>query len=65
MRILIAGGRVIDPASAVDEVVDLLIEDGRIVRIGKDVRGAEPPEASKGKRSKAAKNAESASTWIG
>jgi len=67
MRILIAGGRVIDPASGVDEVVDLLIEDGRIVRIGKDVRGArcevrgaEPPEASKGKRSKAAKNAESA-----
>ena len=60
MRILIAGGRVIDPASGVDEVVDLLIEDGRIVRIGKDVRGAEPPEANKGKRSKAAKNAESA-----
>lgn len=62
MRNLIRGGRVIDPASGLDQVVDLLIEDGKIVRIGKDVRGAEPPEASKGKRSKAAKNAESAIT---
>lgn len=66
MRILIAGGRVIDPAGGIDEVLDLLIEDGRIVRIGKDVRGArsgergaKPPEASKGKRTRAAKNAES------
>jgi len=66
MRILITGGRVIDPASEFDKVVDLLIEDGKIVRIGKDmrgarceVRGAEPLEANKGKRSKAAKGGES------
>ncbi len=67
MQILITGGRVIDPASELDKVVDLLIEDGKIVRVGKDVRGArcevrgaEPQEASKGKGSKAAKNVESA-----
>ena len=71
MRILITGGRVIDPASGLDANLDLLIEDGKIVRIGKDVRGArcevrgaEPPEASKGKGSKAAKNAESASNNV-
>ena len=40
MRILITGGRVIDPASALDEVVDLLIEDGRIIRIEKKVPGS-------------------------
>ena len=71
MRILITGGRVIDPASGLDANLDLLIEDGKIVRIGKDVRGArcevrgaEPPEASKGKESKAPKNAESASNNV-
>ena len=29
-KILIRGGRVIDPANSVDSVLDLLIEDGRI-----------------------------------
>jgi len=67
MRIVINGGRVIDPGSGLDAILDLFIEDGKIGRIGKDVRGArcevrgaEPPEASKGKGSKATKNAESA-----
>lgn len=34
MKILIHGGRVIDPASGRDEVADLCIAGGRIVRIG-------------------------------
>ena len=32
--ICITGGRVIDPDSGLDQITDLLIEDGRIVRIG-------------------------------
>jgi dihydroorotase len=35
MKILIKGGRVIDPASGRDEVADVLIASGRIVAIGK------------------------------
>ncbi|MBI2903258.1 MAG: dihydroorotase [Candidatus Methylomirabilis oxyfera] len=62
MRILITGGRVIDPASGVDEVVDLLIEDGRIVRIGKNVPGSKFQVPSKGKGSRATKNPESGPT---
>jgi len=34
MRILIEGGRVIDPANKVDDVLDVLIEDGRIAAVG-------------------------------
>lgn len=54
MRILIAGGRVIDPASGVDEVVDLLIEDGRIIRIQKNGPGSgfQVPNKGKGEREK-------------
>ncbi|HSB78231.1 MAG TPA: dihydroorotase [Candidatus Methylomirabilis sp.] len=37
MKILIEGGRVIDPANDVDAVLDVLIEDGRIA----DVRGTD------------------------
>jgi len=33
--LLIKGGRVIDPANGVDEISDVLIEDGRIAAIGK------------------------------
>jgi dihydroorotase len=40
MRILIEGGRVIDPANSVDEVLDVLIEDGRIAAVG-------PPHGSR------------------
>jgi Predicted amidohydrolase len=36
-RILIQGGRVIDPASGVDNVCDVLIENGRIAAIGRDL----------------------------
>jgi dihydroorotase len=34
LKTLIRGGRVIDPASAMDQVTDLLIEDGLITQIG-------------------------------
>jgi dihydroorotase len=33
-RILVKGGRMIDPASGTDAVKDILVEDGRIARIG-------------------------------
>ena len=35
MKLLIRGGRVIDPATKTDEVMDLLIEDGTIIARGK------------------------------
>ena len=45
MTLLLRGGRVIDPASGLDEVRDVLVEDGRIARVdarieteGKEVR---------------------------
>ncbi|HCE41788.1 dihydroorotase [Alloalcanivorax profundimaris] len=46
-HLLIRKGRVIDPASGRDEVADLLVEDGRLARIGAslDAPGAEIVEA--------------------
>ena len=38
MNYLLRGGRIIDPASGVDQEGDLVIENGRIARIGKGVR---------------------------
>lgn len=37
-RILLKGGRVIDPAAQYNEVSDVLIEDGRIQKVGKDLK---------------------------
>jgi dihydroorotase len=37
-RMLLAGGRVIDPASGKVRLVDILVEDGRIARVGKGIR---------------------------
>ncbi|PLX81958.1 MAG: dihydroorotase [Desulfuromonas sp.] len=37
MNILIKGGRVLDPAHGIDEALDLLIEEGKISRIEKDI----------------------------
>lgn len=34
MRLLVKGGRVLDPASGLDEVLDILVEDGKIARLG-------------------------------
>lgn len=37
MKLLIKGGRIIDPASGLDREADLLIEDGKIARIESDL----------------------------
>ena len=37
MKLLLKGGRVVDPAANRDGDLDLLIEDGRITRIGRDL----------------------------
>src|SRR6266550_4305408 len=37
MRLLIHGGRTIDPASGLNELADVLIEDGKIIDIIKNV----------------------------
>lgn len=46
-RLLIRGGRVVDPARGFDDDLDVLIEDGRIAQVGARlaVRGAEVMEA--------------------
>lgn len=40
MSLLIRGGRVIDPANAIDRQADVLIEEGRISRIDSGISGA-------------------------
>ncbi len=37
MRRLLKGGRVVDPVNGFDGVADVLIEDGRIARVGRDL----------------------------
>jgi dihydroorotase len=37
MQILLKGGRVIDPANGRDGAFDVLVQDGRIARVGKDL----------------------------
>jgi dihydroorotase len=46
-RVLIRGGRILDPAAGRDERGDVLIDEGRIARVGPDLdaRGAERIEA--------------------
>ncbi len=50
MRLMLKGGRVIDPAGGRDGAFDVLVEDGRIARIGRDlpVDGAEVFEMKRG-----------------
>jgi dihydroorotase len=50
MKRLLRGGRVVDPANGVDSVCDVLIEDGRIARVGAGlpVNGAEIVEIPAG-----------------
>ncbi len=38
--LLIKGGRLVDPAQRIDEVTDLLIEEGKVARIGKELKTA-------------------------
>lgn len=40
MKLLIQGGRILDPAGKIDEIADLLIEDGKIREIGKAAAAA-------------------------
>jgi len=49
-KLIVKGGRVIDPATGVDGMFDVLIEDGRIGKVGKDlpVAGAEIYEVPRG-----------------
>ena len=37
MQLLIRGGRVVDPAQGVDDRLDLLFQDGKILRLGRDL----------------------------
>jgi len=39
MKLLIKGGRVIDPANEINDFMDVLIEDGRIKNVGQDLDG--------------------------
>ena len=48
MRFLIRGGRVIDPASGVDGVMDLLVEEGVIRRVGAPGNAGKPRRAAPG-----------------
>lgn len=38
MTILIKGGRILDPATKTDDVMDLFIEDGVITKRGKNIK---------------------------
>jgi len=40
MKLLIKGGRVIDPANSVDEVLDILTDKGKIVQVGQDLEAS-------------------------
>ncbi len=46
MNLLIKGGRVIDPSQGLDGKMDILVENGKISRIGKDI----PEGSAKGSR---------------
>lgn len=42
MKIIISGGRVLDPQSGMDEIMDILIEDGKILKIAAHLASPEP-----------------------
>ncbi|MCK5553393.1 MAG: amidohydrolase family protein, partial [Deltaproteobacteria bacterium] len=41
MKLLIRGGRVVDPANGVDEILDILVQDGIIAELKRDIRAQE------------------------
>src|SRR5580692_8098676 len=45
--LLLAGGRVIDPASKLDAVTDVLLVDGKIAAVGRDAAKLSPPDAER------------------
>ncbi len=50
MQLILKGGRVVDPASGVDGMLDVLVENGTIARVGRDlpVNGAQVYEVPRG-----------------
>jgi dihydroorotase len=40
-RILLKGGRVIDPANGVDDTLDVLLADGQVAGVGKELKGGD------------------------
>ena len=46
-RLLVKGGRVVDPSQGIDAVLDVLLADGRVEKLGKHLaaRGAEVVDA--------------------
>lgn len=44
---LIYGGRVIDPANDIDDILDVLIQDGTIAAVAKDLGGGAPESAER------------------
>lgn len=38
MRLLLKGGRVVDPANGIDEVLDILVEGGKIAKVEKNIQ---------------------------
>ena len=44
MKLLIKGGRVVDPANGLDAVSDVLVTDGRIAKVGKNLKAPEGTE---------------------
>ncbi len=47
MGLVIRGGRVIDPASGLDDILDVLVEEGQILQVGKTVQSAGPGKNKK------------------
>ncbi|MFQ5881814.1 MAG: dihydroorotase [Candidatus Methylomirabilales bacterium] len=62
MRLLITGGRVIDPASGLDDTLDLLVEDGHILQVGKGDQGSGIRD--QGKKNKRPVNQEPSTTNV-
>ena len=40
MKLMLKGGRVINPEKDFDEICDVLVEDGKVIEIGKDLKAA-------------------------
>jgi len=45
MALVVKFGRVVDPAQKIDDLLDVLIDGGRIVKLGKDLQGEEVIDA--------------------
>ncbi len=45
--LLLTGGRIVDPANRLDQIADLLLQDGEVVGIGPAVAQSAPPDAER------------------